>query len=196
MSVSWQSVRWPDGSSYEGLVNDAEECHVRGVFRYPGGDRYEGEYVDGAMQGFGVYVWSDGTVYRGQWDEHSKMHGCGSKITRQPNGSFIAEEGQFVKDEWAGDAMCTVEQARAAAAEADIAAQMARVFEVRSAQTPAAGAAAKVVVTKFPRAARKIEGASSGHAGAAQQGSGPHPAPWSAPLAAFNEWASKVRARF
>ena len=45
-------------------------------------------------------------------------------------GSFIAEEGQFVKDEWAGDAMCTVEQARAAAAEADIAAQMARVFEV------------------------------------------------------------------
>lgn len=37
-----------------------------------------------------------------------------------------------MNDEWVGDVMaCTVDQARAAAAEADIAAQMARVFEVR-----------------------------------------------------------------
>lgn len=36
-----------------------------------------------------------------------------------------------MNDEWVGDVMaCTVDQARAAAAEADIAAQMARVFEV------------------------------------------------------------------
>ncbi|GAB4823768.1 hypothetical protein N2152v2_010814 [Parachlorella kessleri] len=47
-------------------------------------------------------------------------------------GDFIAEEGQFVNDEWVGDVMaCTVDQARAAAAESDIAAQMARVFELR-----------------------------------------------------------------
>ena len=117
------------------------------------------------------------------------------KITKQPNGTFLAEEGQFVNDEWVsckgpacgsrgrtagqlmscctraeaavhvslsscchiarsrplckraaapsllcpwlsplaqvGDVMaCTVEQARTAAAEADTAAQMARVFEV------------------------------------------------------------------
>ena len=52
-------------------------------------------------------------------------------------GDFIAEEGQFVNDEWVGDVMaCTVDQARAAAAESDIAAQMARVFEV-SAAAPA-----------------------------------------------------------
>lgn len=97
--VTWQSVRWQDGSSFEGacreafpprpaptdasarrsdkpplrhghwlppatragLVNDNELCHVRGVFRYPGGDRYEGEYFENHMQGFGVYVWKDGT---------------------------------------------------------------------------------------------------------------------------------------
>lgn len=59
------------------------------------------------------------------------MHGCGVKISRQPNGNFLAEEGQFVNDEWAGDVMaCTVDQARAAAAESDIAAQMARVFQL------------------------------------------------------------------
>ena len=34
-----------------------------------------------------------------QWS-NSMMHGCGAKITKQPNGSFLAEEGQFVNDEW------------------------------------------------------------------------------------------------
>lgn len=150
-----------------------------------------------------MYVWGqDASVYRGQW-RGSMMDGCGVRITRQPNGSFLAEEGQFVGDDWVsfsggvaagggggrggaglgagaqlggtpnqggvaallavrhmralaaaaspgagtedaaappgpappplqvGDVMaCTVEQARAAAAEADSAAQMARVFEV------------------------------------------------------------------
>lgn len=28
------------------------------------------------------------------------MDGCGVRITRQPNGAFLAEEGQFVADEW------------------------------------------------------------------------------------------------
>ena len=31
--LSWESVRWPDGSSYEGLVKD-DMCHVRGVMKY------------------------------------------------------------------------------------------------------------------------------------------------------------------
>jgi hypothetical protein len=34
-----------------------------------------------------------------QWRD-SMMEGCGVKITRQPSGAFLAEEGQFVRDEW------------------------------------------------------------------------------------------------
>ena len=105
---------------------------VRGVFRYTTGDRYEGEYQHNEMAGYGVYVWGkDGTVFRGQW-QRSAMNGCGVKISKQANGQFLVEEGQFVNDEWVGEGMaCPVAQARAAAAEADTAAQMARVFEVR-----------------------------------------------------------------
>lgn len=62
--------------------------------------RYEGEFEENNMSGYGVYVWGqEGSVYRGQWSS-SMMNGCGVKITRQPNGSYLAEEGRFVNDEW------------------------------------------------------------------------------------------------
>lgn len=135
--VSWESVRWPDGGSYEGLVMD-ERCHVRGVFNYPDGARYMGEYVDNRMEGYGVYVWADGTLYRGQW-ENSLAHGCGVKISKQPNGHFIAEEGKFINDEWVGDVMgCSVGDARRAAAEADTAAAMAAAFQLSTVRPPEA----------------------------------------------------------
>jgi hypothetical protein len=89
-----------------------------------------GEYSDNMMDGYGVYVWKNGTIYRGQW-ENSMQQGCGVKITKQPNGQFLAEEGEFVNDEWVGTVMgCSVAEARRAAAQADTAAHMAAVFEL------------------------------------------------------------------
>lgn len=90
-----------------------------------------GEYRDNEMDGFGVYRWKEsGTVYRGEWKE-SAMHGCGVKLVRQGNGKAVAEEGEFVDDEWKGvTRACSVKKAREAAAYADIAAQMAKVFQV------------------------------------------------------------------
>ena len=31
------------------------------------GDVYEGEYVDGLKEGFGVYRWASGSKYEGNW---------------------------------------------------------------------------------------------------------------------------------
>jgi len=46
-------------------------------------------------------------------------------------GRYIAEEGEFVNDDWVGNVMgCSVADARKAAAQADTAAQMAMVFEL------------------------------------------------------------------
>ena len=82
------------------------------------------------MEGYGVYIWEHGTIYRGQW-QNSMMHGCGVKLTKQPNGQILAEEGEFVNDEWAGNVMgCSISEARRAAAQADTAGQMAAVFEL------------------------------------------------------------------
>lgn len=72
-------------------------------------------------------------IYRGEWQK-GKMQGCGVKLARH-NGRdgpvFLAEEGMFNEDEWVGDVMaCSVEASRAAAHEADVAASMARAFQV------------------------------------------------------------------
>lgn len=126
-------------SRYEGLVNGHDRCHVRGVFTYADGDRYVGEYRENEMDGFGVYAWkATGTVYRGEWKE-SRMHGCGVKMVRQGHGNVMAEEGEFVEDEWKGvTKACSVKKAREAAAYADIASQMAKVFQVTGAGDRAA----------------------------------------------------------
>jgi len=39
-----------------------------GVFQYVDGDRYEGQYSEGMMHGFGVYTWAaDDSTYYGEW---------------------------------------------------------------------------------------------------------------------------------
>jgi hypothetical protein len=59
------------------------------------------------------------------------MEGCGVRLTRRGDGSYLAEEGMFVNDAFVGPVMaCPVEAAQGAAKEADRAAQMARGFLV------------------------------------------------------------------
>lgn len=53
-------------------------------------ERYEGEWVDGKMQGRGTYQYSDGSVYDGGWVA-GKMQGKGVFV--YPNGNRY--EGEF-----------------------------------------------------------------------------------------------------
>ena len=40
------------------------------------GDVYEGQFVDGLKEGFGVYIWASGSKYEGNW-KAGKKHGQG-----------------------------------------------------------------------------------------------------------------------
>ena len=81
------------------------------------------------MQGFGVYVWPDGTIYRGEF-EQSKLQGCGVRLQKQ-GSDFKAEEGHFHDDRFLGQTLaCSVGTAQYSAAEADGAAQRARRFQL------------------------------------------------------------------
>ena len=45
-----------------------------GVFNWPDGGKYKGEYVDYKKEGFGTYYWPDGRIYEGMWKNgHQNM---------------------------------------------------------------------------------------------------------------------------
>ena len=47
-----------------------------GVFTWSDGRKYEGEYVDDKKEGEGVFTWPDGRKYDGKW-KNGKQHGKG-----------------------------------------------------------------------------------------------------------------------
>ena len=47
-----------------------------GVFIWPDGKSYKGEYVKDLKEGYGEMEWKDGKIYKGHWLQ-GKMHGKG-----------------------------------------------------------------------------------------------------------------------
>ena len=50
--------------------------HGVGIYRYTDGIVYEGEYFKDAKMGYGYYKWTDDRVYEGWWFK-GKQHGLG-----------------------------------------------------------------------------------------------------------------------
>ena len=60
--------------------------HGKGTFTYPKGEVYEGEFNEGAIEGFGRVTKLNGSYYEGQW-YRSKRHGKGEE--RDKDGKLI-----------------------------------------------------------------------------------------------------------
>lgn len=43
--------------------------HGEGIFTYPDGRSYKGQYKNNFKHGYGVYTWSNGRVYSGNWKD-------------------------------------------------------------------------------------------------------------------------------
>ncbi len=50
--------------------------HGKGIYSWPDGRSYNGEYENDRKSGFGVYTWADGRQYSGAWSA-GKQHGEG-----------------------------------------------------------------------------------------------------------------------
>lgn len=55
----------------------------KGVFSWPDGRKYEGDYLEDKKHGLGTFCWPDGRRYVGEWF-NGKQHG---------RGTFIAHNG-------------------------------------------------------------------------------------------------------
>lgn len=70
--------------------------HGQGIFTWPDGRRYEGEYSGDKKQGFGIYTWQNGRQYAGQW-ENGQQHGQGIYLdVNQVERTGLWEEGKRV----------------------------------------------------------------------------------------------------
>jgi hypothetical protein len=49
----------------------------KGVFTWPDGRKYEGDYKCDKKEGVGIFFWPDGRKYSGQW-KNGKQHGLGT----------------------------------------------------------------------------------------------------------------------
>lgn len=63
-------------------------------------DRYEGQFKEGLPDGKGIYTWSTGEVYSGQW-KAGKRNGIG-KYIQSDDGNDSITDGQWVDDQYAG----------------------------------------------------------------------------------------------
>ena len=43
--------------------------HGQGIYTWPDGRIYDGEYANDVKDGFGIYRWADGRVYEGNWKD-------------------------------------------------------------------------------------------------------------------------------
>jgi hypothetical protein len=50
--------------------------HGLGIYTYPDGVIYEGQFNKDKKTGYGVYIWNDGRIYEGWW-YGGKQHGLG-----------------------------------------------------------------------------------------------------------------------
>ncbi|CAH1772922.1 unnamed protein product [Owenia fusiformis] len=115
----------PGEKKKEKKTKDDSPEVLTGVYMFPNGDKYNGEYlqIDGGLErtGSGTHVTAEGTCYTGQW-ENDKMNGQGTlehplgatyigdfkdnmfhgrgKYT-WPNGSFY--DGNFVENRIEGE---------------------------------------------------------------------------------------------
>ena len=69
---------WPNGDRYEGEF-EYNGMHGTGTLNYANGEKYIGSWVGGKKRGHGVYYWPNGKRYEGEFKD-DKKHGIGSLI--------------------------------------------------------------------------------------------------------------------
>ena len=96
-TIEMVDKKWPDGTKYEGMSLNGQ-FHGRGIYTYSNGDVYIGEFRFGKIQGEGQFSFTNGDKYIGSVYEN-KMHGKG-KMTFATGGHYL---GYFSNNHFHGE---------------------------------------------------------------------------------------------
>lgn len=69
----------------------------KGVFTWPDGRKYVGDYKNDMKHGIGTFTWQDGRVYHGDWED-GKQHGHGHYIKDGKKREGLWKHGKRI--EW------------------------------------------------------------------------------------------------
>ena len=103
---------------YEGELNSEGKKHGQGMYRWPNGRTYVGEWCDNQMHGEGVESWPNGSRYRGQFRANRRQgHGTFTwPDRRQYTGRIFyhrrsrisfSSSGEYHNDLRSGYGVCT-----------------------------------------------------------------------------------------
>ena len=69
-----------------------------GIFTWPDGRRYEGQYKDDKKDGYGLFEWADGKKYKGYW-LNGKQNGEGEFYDEKNNAwrKCLVQNGKRIK---------------------------------------------------------------------------------------------------
>ncbi len=70
----------------------------RGIYTYPDGTTYDGDWQDGKRHGYGTWIRPDGTKYEGEWKD-DKPHGDG--VLTRPDGR--KQIGEWIDGKYSGE---------------------------------------------------------------------------------------------
>ena len=72
--------------------------HGRGIYKWPDGGEYEGEYIHNIKEGQGVFKWASGRIFKGPF-VNGKPHGKGVLTIDNTNYDVEFIEGKLKKNE-------------------------------------------------------------------------------------------------
>ena len=87
---------WPDGAKYVGEFKEYAK-HGKGTTNWPDGAKYVGEYTNGKKHGQGTFTFPNGTKYAGEYKD-GIQDGYGTMFWAD-GGVWV---GQWKSDKWLG----------------------------------------------------------------------------------------------
>ena len=67
-------LTWPDGNKYDGEFADGL-MNGHGIYTWANGDEYNGEFANDVINGDGIYTWPNGDEYKGSFKNDEMLHG-------------------------------------------------------------------------------------------------------------------------